>query len=206
MTAHAPNYDPALPSLADLRQMIEARQDLPILRRRDMASAIRTLAGWFSLPEENVPASAKYMRDKLERVHAITASVSPRRIQNVRSLVLAAMREASLSTKLSPSSICSSSGSSRQGRSAGQLSGHHRADRAAGQRPQPLGRVQRVAVAVTPVVDDVDRAREQAEHAEGRQHQRHPLGVVPRLAEHQPGEHEHVLQPLVGPHQGKQGR
>ena len=102
MTAHAPIYDPALPSLADLRQMIEARQDLPILRRRDMASAIRTLAGWFSLPEENVPASAKYMRDKLERVHAITASVSPRRIQNVRSLVLAAMREASLSTKLAP--------------------------------------------------------------------------------------------------------
>ena len=102
MTAHAPIYDPALPSLADLRQMIEARQDLPILRRRDMASAIRTLAGWFDLPEENVPASAKYMRDKLERVHAITASVSPRRIQNVRSLVLAAMREASLSTKLAP--------------------------------------------------------------------------------------------------------
>ena len=53
MTAHAPLYDPALPSLADLRQMIEARQDLPILRRRDMASAIRTLAGWFGLPEEN---------------------------------------------------------------------------------------------------------------------------------------------------------
>ena len=76
MTAHAPIYDPALPSLADLRQMIEARQDLPILRRRDMASAIHTLAGWFGLPEENVPASAKYMRDKLERVHAITASVS----------------------------------------------------------------------------------------------------------------------------------
>ena len=67
-----------------------------------MASAIRTLAGWFSLPEENVPASAKFIREKLERVHAITASVSPRRIQNVRSLVLAAMREAGVSTKLAP--------------------------------------------------------------------------------------------------------
>jgi integrase len=102
MTAPAPIYDPALPSLADLRQKIEARHDLPLLRRRDMASAIRTLAGWFNLPEENVPASAKYMREKLARVHAITASVSPRRIQNVRSLVLAAMREAGLSTKLAP--------------------------------------------------------------------------------------------------------
>ena len=102
MTAHTPIYDPNLPSLADLRQTIEARHDLPIVRRRDMASAIRTLAGWFSLPEENVPASAKFIREKLERVHAITASVSLRRIQNVRSLVLAAMREAGVSTKLAP--------------------------------------------------------------------------------------------------------
>jgi integrase len=102
MTAHAPIYDPNLPSLADLRCQIEARHDLPLLRRRDMASAIRTLAGWFSLPEENVPASAKFIREKLERVHAITASVSPRRIQNVRSLVLAAIREAGVSTKLAP--------------------------------------------------------------------------------------------------------
>ena len=102
MTAHAPIYDPKLPSLADLRQTIEACHDLPIVRRRDMASAIRTLAGWFSLPEENVPASAKFIREKLERVHAITASVSLRRIQNVRSLVLAAMREAGVSTKLAP--------------------------------------------------------------------------------------------------------
>lgn len=100
MTAHRPIYDPSLPSLADLRCQIEARHDLPLLRRRDMASAIRTLAGWFALPEENVPASAKYIRERLERVHAITASVSPRRIQNVRSLVLAAMREAGMSTKL----------------------------------------------------------------------------------------------------------
>lgn len=100
MTAHRPIYDPSLPSLADLRCQIETRHDLPLLRRRDMASAIRTLAGWFALPEDNVPASAKYIRERLERVHSITTSVSPRRIQNVRSLVLAAMREAGMSTKL----------------------------------------------------------------------------------------------------------
>ena len=69
MTAHAPIYDPNLPSLADLLCQIEARHDLPLQRRRDMASAIRTLAGWFNLPEENVPASAKFIREKLERVH-----------------------------------------------------------------------------------------------------------------------------------------
>ena len=56
MIAQAPTYDPALPSLAELRRRIEARHELPLLRRRDMASAIRTLAGWFNLPEENVPA------------------------------------------------------------------------------------------------------------------------------------------------------
>jgi integrase len=97
-----PMYDPDLPSLADLRRQVEARHDLPLLRRRDMASAIRTLAGWFKLPEENIPASAKYMRDMLARVHAMNENVSPRRIQNVRSLVLAAMREVGVSTKLAP--------------------------------------------------------------------------------------------------------
>lgn len=102
MTTHKPIYDPDLPSLADLRRQIEARHDLPLLRRRDMTSAIRTLAGWLKLPEENVPASAKYIREMLARVHVITANVSPRRIQNVRSLVLSAMREAGVSTKLAP--------------------------------------------------------------------------------------------------------
>lgn len=102
MTTPKPIYDPELPSLADLRRQIEARHDLPLLRRRDMTSAIRTLAGWFKLPEENVPASAKYIRDMLARVHVITANVSPRRIQNVRSLVLSAMREVGVSTKLAP--------------------------------------------------------------------------------------------------------
>jgi integrase len=102
MTTPKPIYDPELPSLADLRRQIEARHDLPLLRRRDITSAIRTLAGWFKLPEENVPASAKYIRDMLARVHVITANVSPRRIQNVRSLVLSAMREVGVSTKLAP--------------------------------------------------------------------------------------------------------
>ena len=102
MTTSNPFADPDLPSLADLRIRIEAMHNLPLLRRRDMASAIRTLAGWFNLPEENIPASAKYIRAKLERVHAITSKISPRRIQNVRSLVLGAMREAGLSTKLAP--------------------------------------------------------------------------------------------------------
>lgn len=102
MKAHGPVYDPSLPSLGDLRRQIEARHDLPLLRRRDMASAIRTLASWFNLPEENVPASAKYFRDRLTKIHAITAHVSPRRVQNVRSLVLAAMREVGISTKLAP--------------------------------------------------------------------------------------------------------
>lgn len=102
MTMIAQMYDPKLQSLADLHRQIEARNDLPRLRRRDMISAIRTLAAWFKLPEENVPASAKYMRDMLSRTHAITENVSPRRVQNVRSLVLAAMREMGISTKLAP--------------------------------------------------------------------------------------------------------
>jgi hypothetical protein len=69
MTMHNPFLDADQMSLAELRARIEADHELSVYKRRDIASACRSLAEWFHLPEESIPASAPYIREKLERVH-----------------------------------------------------------------------------------------------------------------------------------------
>jgi len=73
---------------------------------------------------------------------------------------------------------------------------------AAGQRPVALARMPGIAGAVQPVIEDVDHARKTAERGKGLQHLEGHGPVAPALAEHQPGEHKGVFQPLVGAHQG----
>ena len=100
MSMTNPFADPDLISLSDLIELIDARRDIDHLKRRDMGSAIRTLGKWFGLPLEMIPASAAFIRDKLQKVHPVLQNVSKRRIQNVRSLVLGAMRTQGLCTNM----------------------------------------------------------------------------------------------------------
>ena len=104
MTMHNPFFDADQMSLADVIAHIEADHELPVYRRRDMVSACRSLAEWFHLPETSIPASAPYIREKLERVHPTLINVTRRRVQNVRSLILGAMRHLKINTKLAPAS------------------------------------------------------------------------------------------------------
>ena len=104
MTMHNPFLDADQMSLAELRVRIEADHELPVYKRRDIASACRSLAEWFHLPEASIPASAPYIRDRLERVHPTLINVTRRRVQNVRSLILGAMRHLKINTKLAPAS------------------------------------------------------------------------------------------------------
>ena len=71
-------------------------------RRREIASAINTAASWFTLPLEMVPASASFLRDRFKHVHPARVNVSRRRIQNVRSLLMAGFRAEGITTKLAP--------------------------------------------------------------------------------------------------------
>ena len=68
MTMHNPFLDANQMSLAELRVRIEADHELSVYKRRDIASACRSLAEWFHLPETSIPASAPYIREKLEQV------------------------------------------------------------------------------------------------------------------------------------------
>jgi hypothetical protein len=73
-------------------------------------------------------------------------------------------------------------------------------------RPVALGRVRAVALDVEHVVDEVDRARTQAEGREGVQRAHHVAEVGRVLDRHvrprerHRGEHEDVLDPLLGSH------
>ena len=95
-----PFSDPQIPSLAWLRERIEHHSNLPRQQRRDMASACNTTAKWFGLSPSAIPASAAFLRKRYERLHPNHVGVTTRRIGNVKSLLLRAIREAGLSSAL----------------------------------------------------------------------------------------------------------
>ena len=102
-----PFVDPNIPSLQWLRDEIAQRYDIPRQRRMDMVSACNMAAKWFHLPLANILANAAFLRKKFEALHPCHTGdagqrVSQRRVQNVKSLIWAAMREVGLSTKLLP--------------------------------------------------------------------------------------------------------
>ena len=102
MSNQNPFADPSVISFADLRERILQNDALNFPRRREIASAINTAANWFSLPLEMVPASASFLRDRFKHVHPAKVNVSRRRIQNVRSLLMAGFRAEGITTKLAP--------------------------------------------------------------------------------------------------------
>ena len=102
-----PFVDPNIPSLQWLRDEIAQRYDIPRQRRMDMVSACNMAAKWFHLPLANILANAAFLRKKFEALHPCHTGdagqrVSQRRVQNVKSLIWAAMREVGLSIKLLP--------------------------------------------------------------------------------------------------------
>ena len=97
-----PFADLTMISLATLKERVEEDRSVELLRRREICSAITTVAKWLNMPPEVIPAAMSYLRPRLSRLHPIQLGVSERRIQNVRSLLLSAFRIAGISTKLAP--------------------------------------------------------------------------------------------------------
>ena len=97
-----PFADLTVISLATLKERVEEDRSVELLRRREICSAITTVAKWLNMPPEMIPAAMSYLRPRLRRLHPIQLGVSDRRIQNVRSLLLSAFRIAGISTKLAP--------------------------------------------------------------------------------------------------------
>ncbi len=102
MSNNNPFADPSLISFAELQQKVWVNDELSYPRRREIASAINTVATWFKLPLDMIPASTRFLRDRLKHVHPSHVNVSKRRMQNVRSLIMAALRAEGIATKLAP--------------------------------------------------------------------------------------------------------
>ena len=102
MSNQTPFADPSLISFAEMQQKVWANDELSYPRRREIASAINTVAGWFKLPLDMIPASTSFLRERFKHVHPAHVNVSKRRIQNVRSLIMAAFRAEGVTTKLAP--------------------------------------------------------------------------------------------------------
>ena len=92
--------DTALLSLAELKMRLEQDCKLDARKQREMISAINTTAKWLNLPAEMIPASARFLRGKFQEIHPAHHHVTKRRVQNIKSLILSAMRSQGLSTKL----------------------------------------------------------------------------------------------------------
>jgi integrase len=92
--------DASIPSFEVVREQIAADYSIPHQLRMDMVSAINRLETWFDRPLSMIPASAAFLRQLFRNFHPAQAGVTERRVQNVRSLLLRAMRTVGLSTKL----------------------------------------------------------------------------------------------------------
>ena len=92
--------DPAIPTLEQVRDQIATDYGIEHQKRMDMASAINAIGKLLDLPLSIMPASAEFLRQRLKTENRLTLGVSKRRLQNVRSLVLRALRQVGLSTKL----------------------------------------------------------------------------------------------------------
>ena len=92
--------DPTIPTLEQVRDRIATSYTILHQKRMDMVSAINAIGKWLDLPLSIMPASAEFLRQKLKNENHLTLGVDKRRFQNVKSLVLAALRQVGLSTKL----------------------------------------------------------------------------------------------------------
>ena len=82
-------------SLADLKSFVEAHPDLSDRQRRDLASAIQSLASYLGIPAANLPADGRHLRFKIERLHHAQLGVSKKRLDNVIGGLRQALRLAS---------------------------------------------------------------------------------------------------------------
>jgi integrase len=85
-------------TIADVIARIRADEALTPRRRDDLCSALRTMARALNLDPSALPANPRVLRQKLSQLSPAAAGVSARRWKNLRSLVLAALKQAGIKT------------------------------------------------------------------------------------------------------------
>ena len=80
------------PTLGQVAACIEGLGGLSVVRRRNLLSSLRTIAGLLRRAPEQLPADAAYLRRELARIHPAAVGMSTKRYANIRAEVLAALR------------------------------------------------------------------------------------------------------------------
>ncbi len=87
-----PKLDRPNPTFADVIDAIERMDDLTRTRRRDLISALKTMARFIGRDVDHVPANTEWLRQRLRQTHPRQLRVSDKHFQNVKSAVLSALR------------------------------------------------------------------------------------------------------------------
>jgi integrase len=83
---------PGALTFADLIAAIEINQTLGWSKRRDLCSALRSVASWLNRAPAEVPASAEFVRRGLDQFHPDHSQITRKRIQNASALIKQAFR------------------------------------------------------------------------------------------------------------------
>jgi hypothetical protein len=84
--------DPTLLTFADLATNIENAEDLSAARKAAIRSAISTAARWFIMPPSAIPAHPEFLRRLFAGFASAGAGVTAKRVSNVKSEILFALR------------------------------------------------------------------------------------------------------------------
>ena len=94
-----PNTTGTPTTFADIIEYLEAADSLTKIRRRDLISALRTMARFFHREIDQVPANTEWLRQRLRQFHPRQAGVSDKHFANVKSAVIAAIKLARVTNK-----------------------------------------------------------------------------------------------------------
>lgn len=89
-----------VPTLADAIARIVGDERLSVTRRRDMASALRSIARALGRPPEILPASTRWLQPRLERLHPEQLGISAKRWSNIASDAAAGLRHLGLARRV----------------------------------------------------------------------------------------------------------
>lgn len=83
--------DPTLPTMADIIAVVTGDDSIPVSRRRNLASSIRTFCKALGYEPSKVPANHAYFRERLKRFHPLEAAIKKKRWQTIISDLNAAL-------------------------------------------------------------------------------------------------------------------
>ena len=86
----SPFISEGVPSLNDVRDRLD-KVDLPPTRRRDLKSAVTSIARLLGRRPEEIPANINWIHVQLRQVHPVAHGISKKRFSNIKSDALKAL-------------------------------------------------------------------------------------------------------------------